>query len=91
MKAVRLRAEYLQEPIGIDVVRPRLSWNCAAGIRQTAYQIIAKINGETVWNSGKVESSSMTHIPYGGPELHSRERVYWSVKLVRPVSARSKG
>ena len=81
MKAVRLRAEYLQEPIGIDIVRPRLSWNCAAGIRQTAYQIIAKINGETVWNSGKVESSSMTHIPYGGPELHSRERVYWSVKL----------
>ena len=81
MKAVRLRAEYLQKPIGIDVVRPRLSWNCAAGIRQTAYQIIAKINGETVWNSGKVESSSMTHIPYGGPELHSRERVYWSVKL----------
>ena len=81
MKAVRLRVEYLQEPIGIDVVRPRLSWNCAAGIRQTAYQIIAKINGQTVWNSGKVESSSMTHIPYGGPELHSRERVYWSVKL----------
>ena len=81
MKAVRLRAEYLQEPVGIDIVRPRLSWNCEDGIRQTAYQIIAKVNGKTVWNSGKVESSTMTHIPYGGPELHSRERVYWSVKL----------
>ncbi|MBE6980413.1 MAG: alfa-L-rhamnosidase [Ruminococcaceae bacterium] len=81
MKAVRLRTEYLFEPIGIDILCPRLSWNCEGGSKQTAYQIIAKINGKTVWNSGKVESSSMTHIPYGGPELHSRERVYWSVKL----------
>ena len=81
MKAVRLRTEYLFEPIGIDILCPRLSWNCEGGSKQTAYQIIAKINGKTVWNSGKVESSVMTHIPYGGPELHSRERVYWSVKL----------
>ena len=81
MKAVRLRTEYLIEPLGIDIVHPRLSWNCEGGSKQTAYQIIAKINGKTVWNSGKVESSVMTHIPYGGPALHSRERVYWSVKL----------
>lgn len=81
MRAVRLRTEYLRNPIGIDIRRPRLSWNCEGGIRQTAYQIIAKVNGETVWNSGKMESSTMTHIPYAGRELHSRERVYWSVKL----------
>ena len=81
MRAVNLRTEYLQNPLGIDITAPRLCWNCEDGIRQTAYQIIAKVNGETVWNSGKVESSTMTHIPYGGPELHSRERVYWSVKL----------
>ena len=81
MKAINLKTEYLKTPIGIDVVRPRLSWNCADGIKQTAYQIIAKVNGETVWNSGKVESSAMTHIPYAGRELHSRERVHWSVKL----------
>ena len=81
MKAVRLRTEYLFEPIGIDILCPRLSWNCEGGIKQTAYQIIAKVNGKTVWNSGKVESSAMTYIPYGGPELHSRQRVYWSVKL----------
>ena len=81
MKAINLKTEYLRDPLGIDIVHPRLSWNCEDGIKQTAYQIIAKANGETLWNSGKVESSSMTHIPYGGPELHSRERVYWSVKL----------
>ena len=65
MKAVRLRTEFLFEPIGIDILCPRLSWNCEGGSKQTAYQIIAKINGKTVWNSGKVESSAMTHIPYG--------------------------
>ena len=81
MRAVRLRTEYLRNPIGVDIRRPRLSWNCEGGIRQTAYQIIAKVNGETVWNSGKMESSTMTHIPYAGRELHSGERVYWSVKL----------
>ena len=81
MKADRLRTEYLCQPVGIDIARPRLSWNCEDGVKQTAYQIIAKVNGEIVWNSGKVDSSSMTHIPYGGPELHSRARVYWSVKL----------
>jgi len=81
MKAINLKTEYLWEPVGIDIVNPRLSWNCEGGIKQTAYQIIAKVNGETVWNSGKVESSSMTHIPYGGRELRSRERVYWAVKL----------
>lgn len=80
-RAINLKTEYLRDPLGIDIVHPRLSWNCEDGIKQTAYQIIAKVNGGTVWNSGKVRSSSMTHIPYSGRELRSRERVYWSVKL----------
>lgn len=81
MKAINLKTEYLRDPLGIDTTAPRLYWNCEGGVKQTAYQIIAKMNGKTVWNSGKVQSSSMTHIPYGGSELHSRERVNWSVKL----------
>lgn len=81
IKAINLKTEYLQNPLGIDIVRPRFMWNVDGAVKQTAYQIIAKVNGKTVWNSGKVESSSMTHIPYGGSELHSRERVNWSVKL----------
>ncbi len=81
MKAIRLRTEYLKEPMGINIPRPRLSWNCEGGVKQTAYQIIAKIGNETVWDSGKVASSSMTHIPYEGKAFKSRERVNWSVKL----------
>ena len=81
MKAINLKTEYLHTPLGIDIVRPRFSWNCEGGQRQTAYQIIAKSGGKTVWNSGKVTASSMTHIPWGGSALRSRERVNWSVKL----------
>ncbi len=81
MRAVNLKTEYLRDPIGIDLRKPRFYWNCEGGIKQTAYQIVAKVNGETVWNSGKVESSSMTHIPYEGRTLCSGERVIWKVKL----------
>ena len=81
MKAVRLRTEYLENPIGIDIVAPRLYWNAEGGTKQTAYQIIAKRGGKIIWNTGKVASSRMTHILYEGQPLHSREKVYWSVKL----------
>ena len=81
MKAIHLRTEYLQNPLGLGIARPRFYWQCEGGMKQTAYQIIAKVGEETVWNSDKVESSSMTHISYEGRELKSREHVHWSVKL----------
>lgn len=60
MKAIRLRTEYLKDPMGIDIDRPRLFWNCEGGVAQTAYQIIATDDsGKTLWDSGRVESSSM--------------------------------
>ncbi|MBR3184722.1 MAG: family 78 glycoside hydrolase catalytic domain [Oscillospiraceae bacterium] len=86
MKAIRLKTEYLTEPVGIDRQQPRLMWNCAAersgagpakgesGVKQTAYQIVTEN-----WDSGKVESSSM-HAIYPLP-LCSRERVNWRVRL----------
>ena len=76
MKAIHLRTEYLQNPLGLDISCPKFYWQCEGGIKQTAYQIIAKAGEETVWNSGKVESSTMTHISYAGRPLKSRERVH---------------
>ena len=82
MKAINLKTEYLNNPIGIDVVKPRLFWNCKDGIKQIAYQVIANSDhGEIAWDSGKVESNQMTHILYGGTELKSRDKVIWRVKL----------
>lgn len=74
MKAINLRTEYLINPIGIDIQKPRLMWNCEGGIRQTAYQIVSN-----KWDSGKVRSSSMRAVY---PEkLHDREIVNWKIRL----------
>ena len=74
MKAIRLKTEHLIDPLGIDIQKPRLSWNAEGGIRQTAYQIVSE-----KWDSGKVESDLM-HAEY--PEkLSSRERVNYRIRL----------
>lgn len=79
MKAINLKCEYLINPIGIDIQNPQLMWNCDCGIKQTAFHIIAKSDGKTVWDSGKVISSSM-RVKYP-LILSSRERIEWSVTL----------
>lgn len=79
MKAINLKCEYLINPIGIDIQNPRLMWNCDGGIKQAAYRIVAKSDEKTVWDSGKVNSSSMyAEYPH---KLKSRERIIWSVTL----------
>ena len=81
MKTIHLQTEYLTEPLGLGNAKPRFFWNCEGGVRQTAYQILCKRGGETVWDSGKVASSSMTHIRYAGQPLRSRDIVTWTVRL----------
>ena len=82
MKAICLRAEYLDRPIGLDITKPRFFWNCEGGVKQTAYQIVVKKEGgEILWDTGKVFSERMTHIRYEGKPMQSRDRVEWSVKL----------
>ncbi|MBI1281577.1 MAG: Bacterial alpha-L-rhamnosidase [Anaerolineaceae bacterium] len=81
-----LKTEYLENPLGIDVTSPRLSWQLqsdAAGARQTAYQIKAgSSEGQAdLWDSGKVDSDQSIHVVYAGKALASRQRVYWSVTV----------
>ena len=79
MKAVRLRTEYLENPLGIDLPHPRLFWNCEGGVRQTARRILAREGDTVLWDSGKVRSDSM-RAEYPLP-LSSRQRVCWEVTL----------
>ena len=82
MKAIHLRTEYMKNPVGLDIKCPRLFWNCEEGTAQTAYQILAKDEEDNVlWDTGMVQSSSMTHITYGGKQLKSRNIVFWQVRL----------
>lgn len=79
MRAIRLRTEYMENPIGIDIREPYLSWNCSGGKKQTAYEIRAVSGNRVIWNSGKVAARRMN--AYLGVKAGSRQRVYWQVRL----------
>ena len=59
MRAINLRTEHMINPIGIDIKEPYLSWNCADGRRQTAYEIVAMDENCVVWDRSRVKSDSM--------------------------------
>jgi len=83
MKVINLRCEYTENPLGIDIKRPRLSWQLESkerGARQTAYQIVATSKGKTIWNTEKVDSDQSIHIEYNGSGLKSGQRVEWKVR-----------
>lgn len=81
MQATQLKTDYLTKPLGLGNPAPRFYWNCQGGQTQTAYQIRCTRAGKKIWDSGKVKSNSMTHIPYGGEPLRSRDKVQWAVTL----------
>ena len=89
----QLRCEYLENPQGIDITAPRLSWKLEAspearGLRQTAYQVLvastpellAKDQGD-LWDSGKVTTDQSVQVPYAGKPLGSRAICHWKVKV----------
>ena len=75
MKAIRIKTEFLSNPIGVDFQHPIITWNCEGGIKQTAYRIVASSG----WDSGKVESDSM-RATYPS-KLKSREIVDFTITL----------
>ncbi len=83
----QLVCEYKTNPIGIDVVQPRLSWKLVSSgndVMQTAYEIKVTdltAKGKLVWNSGKVLSSQSVNIVYGGSALQSMQRLSWQVRV----------
>lgn len=81
MKAIRLKTEYLTDPIGIDIASPRLFWNCEGGVKQTAYEICASDDtGKILWQSGEVVSSSMRCV-LGGEPVPPKTKVLWKIRL----------
>lgn len=81
MDAIRLRTEYLKDPIGIGTAAPTLLWNCGGGKRQTAWQIVASDDGgDILWDSGKTAGGSM-RAPWGGRPVKPATKVVWQVRL----------
>jgi alpha-L-rhamnosidase len=75
-----LRCEHLLDPLGIDVVKPRLSWildSHRSNERQTAYEVVV----DGYWDSGRVESDQSINVEYGGKQLAPATRYSWRVRV----------
>jgi alpha-L-rhamnosidase len=91
IRAVGLKTDYLAEPLGLESARPLLSWQVSSGrrnVRQSAYQISVASSREAlrqghadIWDSGRIVSPDCFAIPYDGPQLHSRQRLFWCVTI----------
>jgi alpha-L-rhamnosidase len=87
----KLSCEQLTNPEGIDVLKPRLSWQISGeqvDLKQTGWQVIVASSEEKLakdvgdlWNSGKVGSDKSVLVEYAGVSLKSRMVCYWKVKV----------
>jgi alpha-L-rhamnosidase len=88
---INLTCEYQNNPLGIDITTPRLSWQLQTdrrGAKQTAYRILAasekkllKGGKADLWDTDRLESDTSVQITYAGKKLSSRQRVYWKVAV----------
>ena len=85
-----LRCEYVVNPVGIDVLRPRLSWQLESterGTLQTSYEVRVAASdpdlkkGKALWNSGARNSDQSIQVAYEGPPLQSGHRYFWQVRV----------
>ncbi|MEA5457950.1 family 78 glycoside hydrolase catalytic domain [Arcicella sp. LKC2W] len=84
-----MTCEHKQNPMGVDVQKPRLSWKLKSSERnilQTAYQIRV-FSSQTfdkknlVWDSGKTASGASILQAYKGTPLQSGKTYFWQVKI----------
>jgi len=90
-QVTELRCEYLPDPLGMDVLQPRLSWKMKkniGGARQTAYRIMVATTEQSLlnekpdlWDSGKIASDQSIQVVYQGKELTSGIKVSWRVQI----------
>lgn len=89
IKFERLLCEYSENPINIDIEKPRFSWVVSSlerGQYQSAYQIFVAeekrlLGDESLWDSGKVISDATMHISYDGKPLKSNTLYHWKVRI----------
>ncbi len=87
VKITKLMVEYAEKPLGIDVEKPRFSWQMESpsdkrGYKQTAYQITVFDESENiVWKTDKVSSDISLNIKYDGKHIKPTTRYNWSINV----------
>ena len=85
-----MKCEGLENPVGLDIPAPRLSWVPSSDQRntmQTAYRLMVASSADLLetdsadlWDTGKIPGDSMK-VVYRGKELKSQEQAYWKVRV----------
>ncbi len=80
-----LSVEHLTNPLSVDNPRPRFSWKIISSLkdtRQINYQIRLSntFGGKSLWSVSRADDQSVL-VPYDGPELSSKTRYYWQVRV----------
>lgn len=94
-----LKVEYTICPIGIDISKPRFSWQMFANagernIKQKAYRLrVYNPDNICIWDSGKTNDDRSINIRYQGKNLQPATQYHWQVDVWpnhgKPISARS--
>ncbi len=79
------------DPIGIDALRPALSWKLTSHKRnviQTAYQVLVaddslvlQKNVGDIWDSKKIISDRSIQVVFSGKKLEPAKTYYWKVRV----------
>lgn len=91
VRVTGLMVDHVERPVGIDNIRPQLSWRLESddrNVRQSAYRIVVSSTEDKalgmqgdIWDSGKVKSGRSFGIEYRGAPLKSRECRWWAVQV----------
>ncbi|ASU32381.1 glycoside hydrolase family 78 protein [Mucilaginibacter xinganensis] len=88
VKVRYLLTENKIDPISIDVLNPRFSWQLNAGdkrnVMQTAYELRVSSIGKgkhEVWKTGKIMSDESMYITYKGEPLAAGQKYMWQVRI----------
>lgn len=87
LKAVSLKCEHLDNPIGIGEAKPRFGWileSDGRNVIQESYHLQVSTNSDftnPLWDTGVVRSSESAHVEYSGPQLQSSTRYFFRVKI----------
>lgn len=87
VRIANMKVEYAETPLGIDVEKPRFSWQMEVGdhergYSQTAWQmVVSDEKGKQVWDSGKHKSDVSLNIEYAGATLQPATRYSWKLNI----------
>ena len=84
VKIQNLLTENQTNPVGIDLLQPRFSWQLVSDqlkISQTAYEIMVSYDKGSAWKSGKIMSDQSVQVPYAGVPLLSGKKYTWELRV----------